>query len=726
MGSSAEIASVVLSDGTLEVRNDPDGLNLVKMAGPLLEGAPVAARPVERNPAEAGRAGAGPAVARPAKPYQFVLHELKVANAAVEMVDVTTKRPVRLSLKPLDLTLRNVSSDPKALSGLSLSTGWEDKGSLKFEGSILLQELALEGAFTASDLALAPLDPYIEPSFDLRITGGTVSGSGHTGLKRDALKEWNIAYKGDLRLDGFAAIDGVHSESFLSWKSLRVTGLDFQTTPYHAAIAELAANDLDLRWALAANGRSNVADVLRLPAPAEKGQSLADVEAEPVEEAAAPAETPTAAPADAATAAAKTAAPASTELTTISVVRLENAQLRYLDRTVEPNVAFALTGMSGTVKGLSSDNLSRGDVDLRGKVDNVAPLLITGQLNPFAGKEATDLKFDAKGIELTPFGPYIGKYLGYNLQKGKLDLALRHKISEWRLDSANLANFDQFVLGDKTNSPVATHLPVKLGLALLRDRQGKIVLDVPVSGNLHDPKFRLGRVVLRAIVNIFKKIITSPFAALGSLFGKKDVDLSYVNFVAGGAELDAAALDKIATLAKAMFERPGLTLEIAGDVEPNSDREAIKRQQLDRRLRTAKWKEESARDPALASPEQVTLAADERERWLQKVFYETFPEEVPKPAPPPPKEEPRKRGAPAPPPVPAPPPPPTANEMEQRLLSSITVTPDDLRLLAADRAQKVRDRLLEGGQVAPERIYLTEAKGQAPPGKAPQVVFTLK
>jgi hypothetical protein len=58
-----------------------------------------------------------------------------------------------------------------------------------------------------------------------------------------------------------------------------------------------------------------------------------------------------------------------------------------------------------------------------------------------------------------------------------------------------------------------------LGVALLKDIDGRIVIDLPVSGSLDDPEFRVGQVVLRVIVNLLTKAAVSPFALLGSMFG---------------------------------------------------------------------------------------------------------------------------------------------------------------------------------------------------------------
>ncbi len=88
-----------------------------------------------------------------------------------------------------------------------------------------------------------------------------------------------------------------------------------------------------------------------------------------------------------------------------------------------------------------------------------------------------------------------------------------------------------------TNSPDATKLPVKTAFTVMRDRSGRIVLEVPVEGNLDDPSFRLEQVVYDQFKSLIIRIATSPFALLGLSKGGGDEDLTYVEFAHGAHAL---------------------------------------------------------------------------------------------------------------------------------------------------------------------------------------------
>ena len=166
-------------------------------------------------------------------------------------------------------------------------------------------------------------------------------------------------------------------------------------------------------------------------------------------------------------------------------------------------------------------------------------------------------------MDLSPLTPYSGRYLGYVIEKGKLALNLHYLIEKKKLDSQNKIFLDQFTLGSQVDSPDATKLPVRLAIALLKNRRGEIDLDIPVSGQIDDPKFSIGRIIIKILLNLLVKAATSPFALLGALFGSGE-ELSYVEFDHGLANLNEAGVKKIDTLIKALHDRPSLKIDIEG------------------------------------------------------------------------------------------------------------------------------------------------------------------
>ncbi len=348
------------------------------------------------------------------------------------------------------------------------------------------------------------------------------------------------------------------------------------------------------------------------------------------------------------------------------------------------------------------------------------------------------MKISVKDVDLTPASPYSAKFAGYRIAEGKLNMDLAYELVGKKLQSKNVITLDQFTFGEKVNSPDATHLPVRLGVAILKDREGKIVLDVPIEGSLDDPQFRIGKVVTRAILNILTKVATSPFSLVGALFGGGGEELGYQDFAVGSADLSPADKQKLDTLAKALYARPALQLEISGSVDPDGDREGLQRAALDREIRTRIWTTLRESQRATNSVDQLVLTPDERARWVKKLYGEAVADNKITPqliaantnlasyaaavlprrlatakgamklvkSGPTAKEQAAAKAAYQTKLVP--PPDPT----EAILLATFPVNESDLETLAASRAKVVRAYLLQTGKVEAARLFLKESQAE--------------
>jgi hypothetical protein len=390
-------------------------------------------------------------------------------------------------------------------------------------------------------------------------------------------------------------------------------------------------------------------------------------------------------------------------------------------------------------------------------VDGAGPVTITGQLDPLGPKPFVDLKIDFKNVDLLPLGPYSGKYAGYELARGQLNVDVRAKLDGKQLDATNVITLNQFTFGAPVESKDATKLPVRLGVALLKDLNGQIVIDVPMSGSIDDPSLRVGKVVLRVIVNLLTKAAVSPFALLGSMFGGGGDELAYQEFAPGGSELLPAEIKKLETMVKALTNRPGLSVALEGGYDGPADTHVLRQLKLAALVRSRIWEEQHAVNPNIPPPTELQFTPEASAAMVKKLFDEKFPPGAelggaPTAAPavvaaPAPAEkglirrivdtitfgifvrDPVKPSAPASSPAPAEPAgAPGAVSLEEmfaRLAETMPVGENDLRALAAARAQRVRDYFLNEGKIAPDRLFLTQAKEQKE-NKGPRVFLSLQ
>ncbi len=662
LAREATVAEVKVVGGRLTPRREPDG----RVA--LLE-------LLETSPG-------------PPSPWRWTVGTVAVDGLAVDAEDLQSPRPVRLSLSGLQLRLTGLKQDPAVVCPLTASFRWGEGGTVSLVGKV--RPLAAQGELTveAAGLDLVPVSPYADAASPLRLAAGTLGFKARTSFDGSGPEaRWTFA--GDVRLNGFTMRHPTRDEALVRWRSLELLGLESASTR-RASIRLVRLTEPRLRGVVFEDGSSGLGP--RGSPGAEAGTAGP----------AATLRTDGDAPSKPPAAAGRPGAGAPPWRTSVALLQVIRGQVSYTDRSTTPPVVAALTDLEARISDLSSDPKVRSSVDLKGSVDGAAPFTVTGTVNPLQQEAFTDLELRTRGVDLTPLAPLAGRHLGYLIRKGKLDLALSWKVEARKLRGANVIRFDQFTLGDAVDSKEATSLPVRLALAILTDKDGVILLDVPVEGDLDDPTFRLGRVIWHTLTSLLVKVAASPFSALASLAGGATEDLSLIEFTPGGAALDEAAGKRLALLGKALAERPRLGLELDGSADPGRDGEALRRVELERLLRRTKG---AAQRPP-AAEEAVTVSAEERPRWLAAAWAAT---------PPPPAPAAGRRD----------PTPPDPSALEAALLGVVTIPPEALPALATARAQAARDALLAAG-LDPARIFLVEGGERSRKTPGPRAYFDVR
>jgi hypothetical protein len=543
------------------------------------------------------------------------IHDLEFTNVAFHLEDLTPSRPARLDLDDITLSVKNISNDPKTNLTTALALRWNTNGAIKTDVSVSFVPLTADVQFALDRIDFGTLDPYLESKLNLFIPGSEFGLHSQIQLRTPEGQLPDITLRGDTWIDGLRVVDGVIGEDLLKWNSFRISGIDVKLNPLAVAIKEITLDNVAAHLIIETNHTVNLVAALT-----------------PVGATNAPAETNAPATTNATMATVtestrstlKTAEPAAVPPISIGAIVITNNSASFTDRSLTPNVNMAILDFSGTIAGITSTESGRADINLRAKVDGVGPLDISGHINPFSKTETKDLTVTLKNMDLTPAGPYSGKFAGYRIAKGKLNLDLAYNIVGRNLKSKNVISLDRFTFGDKSESPDATKLPVRLAIALLKDRNGQILLDVPVEGSLDDPKFRVGKVVWHTVLNILTKAATSPFSLLGALVGGGGEELSYQDFAPGSAVLSPDSQKKLDSLAKALYERPGLQLEISGSIDPDADRDGLRRIALDKQIRNRIWTSLGKAERAATTPDQLPLTPEDRSAWVKKLYNEAW------------------------------------------------------------------------------------------------------
>ncbi|HET9042640.1 MAG TPA: DUF748 domain-containing protein [Burkholderiales bacterium] len=683
---TANLGQIAVREATATLRREKDGrLNFERIARAGKTGSPE-------------KPGSAPA----AQPWRIDLGELSLDRGAVAFEDLAIGDPLRISVAPIQLKAEKLSTAKGQRGNVTLRATIDKSGTLAASGPLTLDPLSGNLRVDARTIGITPAQRYIDDQVNLAITSGAVSAKGVAAFEMPAGGAIKASYKGDFGLTDFAAVDKPTAQDLLRWKSLSLGAIDFNLEPLKVALDEIALADFYARIILSAEGRLNLQDLARppgAPAPAPAGAPAAK-DAAPTPKPAAPAagdKPPAAQPAIA-------GLPSSIR---IGKITLQGGNVNFSDFFIKPNYSANLTGVGGVVTEMTPEKA--GDVELRAKLDNAAPVEILGRVNPLAADLFLDIKASAKDIELPPMSPYSIKYAGYGIERGKLSVNVEYLIEHRKLAAKNNIYLDQLTFGEKVESPTATKLPVTLAVALLKDRNGVIDVNLPISGSLDDPQFSVIGIVFQVIGNLIVKAITAPFALLGAAFGGGE-ELAYLEFAPGSAALDGDDIGKLKNLTKALTERPGLKLDVAGRVDPGVDREGLKRASIDRKVKARKFDDLRREGKAPASADTVTVESAEYEKYLRRAYGD---EKFPKPR--------NVIGFAKDLPVP---------EMETLMLTHAQVTDEDLRVLANARAQSAKDWIVTEGKVPAERVFIVapklNAEGIKDKGKPTRADFAVK
>jgi hypothetical protein len=605
------------------------------------------------------------------KPLIVKIDDLQIDDGNFQFSDAKPAREVRFDIGSISLKGENISTEKNAKADMSLSLRLDKTGMISATGPVVIDPLSAKLATDFQSIDLRKIQPYIEDKMNINIIRGKVSTSGNLTLVSKGKEGLSAAYQGKVLFAKFASIDTENGDDLLKWNSLFFNNMQVRYNPFLLHVNDISLTDFYARIVLLTDGTFNLQHLVEEDT-APKPTAASSVKEKP--------------------------APAGKPLKDIKIntISLQGGTIDFQDENIKPAFNTRLVEIGGRVFGLSSIASKPADVELRGKLDNYAPLEITGRIDPLKENLFLDLKSTFKDIDLTAVSPYSGKYAGYKIQKGKLSFELRYLILDKKLDSQNKIFLNQFTFGDPVDSPQATKLPVRLAVSLLKDRNGEINLDVPVSGTLDDPQFSVWRIVVQVIVNLLTRAATAPFALLGSLFGSGE-ELSYIEFDYGSYTIGSANLKKIETLTKALQERPQLKLEVEGHVDIEKDREGLKQNQFDKKLKVQKLNDLIRNGRTDVALDTIQIEKDEYEKYLIMAYrVEKFPK--PRTAIGMEKKLP-------------------ADEMLKLMMTNLKINDNDLRLLASQRVMQIKDLLLKNGAISPDRIFIVEPKTLAPEKK---------
>ncbi len=602
--------------------------------------------------------------AKNTEPWEIGVESVDLQNFKLLFTDASLLKKPKVNISDFNFHIDNLSYPNATKSPFILATNIGKKGSVNATGTVIHTPLQLQAKTKIKAFSLVDLNDFIPENININLTDGKFYSNLAVNIKQQADK-LSGNFSGEINISSFNLRNPHGEDELLAWKNLNFDGISGEIAPPTLHIKEIALSDYLARIEINTEGKINLANLTTPEANAESIDEEQQDETANLEIATDP--TPQSQPLD----------------IRIDTLTLQGGTVSFTDNQLQNTFYTTMYNLGGRVTGLASDDEMKADVDLRGQLENHSPLTISGKVNPLSADLFADITLSFKDIDLTPMTPYSGTYVGYEIDKGKLYLDLNYHIEQQKITATNKVMIDQLTFGDSIDSDQATSLPVTLAIALLKDSSNEIHLNIPISGDLNDPDFSIGGVILTVLKNLLVKAATSPFALLGSMLGG-DEDFTGINFASGITTIDAEQLQKLSTLATMLAKRPALTLEISGFADRKLDPEGYRADKLKQMLLAVKLKNSGTpKDDVLP-----TINPEEYHDLLLAVYKKT--------------DFPRPRNfigilvkLPD-------------SEMEKLLLSQIRAGEERLQELAKKRMMAVRDALVAADETIKPRLFFTQ------------------
>jgi hypothetical protein len=496
-------------------------------------------------------------------PFRWSLAGVELTDGQINWLDNQPASAVDVTLEDLNLTIGRLSHELAEPVDYEAGLALADGGRMNVRGQTTLQPFTLEAGISVADMNLTQFSAYLGAVTNLALEDGLLSLDGNLNLDNQQ-EPLTGTFSGNGQVSSLDLRFADSDEPLLDWQNLRMEPLEYNLSPARLEIGTLTLSKPNVRVVRESGGLHNLA---RIFPSVESGPSAGS-------EASAGSQPPSASGTDDESAG---------FIFRIGRIVLESGEVSYTDQTLDPVFSTRLDRLNGSVAGVSNVAPQEGKLSIQGRVGDLASLKVDGSIGALGTDDLSTVTLQLDDLSLPALSPYVGRYLGYGIQSGKLDLNLDYEIAGTSISAANHILLDRMELGEVIASEQAVNAPVKLGLALLRDSSGVIDIDLPIEGDLSDPQFSVAPVVMRTFVNLVARAATSPFNILGSLAdmtGLTGEDLGYVSFQPGLVAIASGSREKLEVLSDALDKRPSLLLKVRGAVSPEADGQVLRRQRL--------------------------------------------------------------------------------------------------------------------------------------------------
>ncbi|WP_341939049.1 DUF748 domain-containing protein [Marinimicrobium sp. C2-29] len=583
-----------------------------------------------------------------------------------------------LALQGVELLLEDFSLEEGERFPVHLKGELEAGGNLAFDGTLQLRPTpALAGDARVEKLALIPAEPYLRQFVNVRVDDGTLSLSGR--LQTDAQQPF--AFSGSAGIEALDITDGSNDDSLIGWQSLQTNQLDLRLGERQLETGPINVDGLSGRVVIHEDRTTNFSQLMATPetdtqddgdktGANETHKNDADKEPKPFD-------------------------------ITIEGIELAEGAVHFADNSLPLPFSRNIHTLGGQVSTLSSTSAEPAEVELEGEIGEYGLVQVDGAVHAWHPMRETTLQLNFRNLQIPEYSPYTVRFAGRKIAGGTMDLDLGYTVKDRQLEGRNNLVLRDLKLGEKMEASNAMDLPLDLAIGLLQDNDGVIDLDLPVSGNVDNPEFDFAQVIRQALGDAIKSVVQAPFRFLANLVGADSEDLGKVEFPEGRTDLLPPERARIAKLRDALNQRQALALQLAGPFNKTFDGPTVQRRKaieaLQQRLAEA---DREVADPSLTSESnqdivETMFSAEYPNEDLETIrarFTESQDES---------SEETSFDAL------------SYRNHLADKLIEAQPVSDADLEAIANDRAEAVRDALVDPEAATPidaDRVRILDPK----------------
>ena len=462
--------------------------------------------------------------------------QINVGDLSVLIPQADGAESFKVDLLSGVIDLAELFNDPARSIPFNASLVLKDGGELQSQGQFTPTTNLLAADLTFKSLVLKSLQPFLAPYTPLQIASGTVSGQGR--ISPGGGRSTGLRYVGSVKVAG-VELKEPDGDVFAQWKDASAEKIILGLDPISVRIPELIWVEPSANFAIEADRSFSAAGLM-----AQKKESDSEKVSNP-----------------------------SPVVFNVQRLRIQQGQLDFTDRSLNPQFKTKLFALNGVINGLSNKKDTRSQIALDGRVNEFGLARIRGDMDLLNLGNNTQINVQLKNLDLASATPYAIKFAGYAITDGKMTLDLQYKVRANQVEGNNKITIDALTLGQRIDSLTALKIPLELAIALLKDEAGRIELGLPVTGNMNDPQFSFDSLIWKALGNALTKIVSAPFRAIASLFGKgSDANtLGTIGFDPGSETLFPPEQEKLLQIARMLSQRQQLKITVPEHYDPTLD-----------------------------------------------------------------------------------------------------------------------------------------------------------